>query len=531
MVESVFIWTGMIWQSDCTLSASPERTPLGRFSGLNLDSLTTLLGTVSKRRPDRWAGIGIFLVAWTLFGAIEQRPFLLQGAVIEALVERGRLHFIRGNMNGIVFDNLDTNTPSFRHLFNIFPHGGVYHVNHAPGQFLLAAPWYAAAVKLGWRFETHEWLVWRFLVWTLTAPLGALAVVCVFLLARAASFPWPSALFSAAAFALCSPWWPASGVLYHDSIAVALILMGATVWCYRPAARAPVRAVCAALAGSLLAYSIVTTYLVIPIVLLICGSILASRPPRREILFFGCGFLPIVAFLPLVNVMSFGSPFATGYSVGGFDENYPSPLDISNVWEKVGFYLWNREYGLLWLFPLFALAVCGLAFKPLGDRAFGNALLVLAAVHFLFIVSMRHHGSVGWGMGRFFLPLYPVLALGIPGIWFLEGWKGHVARAVMLGAAMYSAVFAAAGACYGIQGIMEPGVPSLKLRLLLSRPQAYEILPLLAIVTGTVGALALQPAKATKTESAPQRGKRRQSAGSRQRRFAKPKTQKPRTGE
>ena len=89
---------------------------------------------------------------------VEQRPFTLQGAVVEALVERGRLHFVHGNIKEVanerVFENLDTKTAAFRELFNIFPYGGRYYVNHAPGQFLLAAPWYAVCVHLGWRFAT-----------------------------------------------------------------------------------------------------------------------------------------------------------------------------------------------------------------------------------------------------------------------------------------------------------------------------------------------------------------------------------------
>ena len=89
---------------------------------------------------DLWTAIVILLFSWVLFAALEQRPFPLQGAVIESLVERGRLYFVNGNMKESVFQNLDTNTPSFRYLFNIFPYGGVFHVNHAPGQFLLAGP-------------------------------------------------------------------------------------------------------------------------------------------------------------------------------------------------------------------------------------------------------------------------------------------------------------------------------------------------------------------------------------------------------
>ena len=85
-----------------------------------------------ERQRDRWTAISLLLLCWLLFAAFEQSPFKLQGAVLEALVERGRLHFTRGNMSGIMFENLDTNTPSFRFLFNIFRHEERYYVNHAP---------------------------------------------------------------------------------------------------------------------------------------------------------------------------------------------------------------------------------------------------------------------------------------------------------------------------------------------------------------------------------------------------------------
>jgi hypothetical protein len=240
----------------------------------------------AERHRDRRTAISLLLFSWMLFGVFEQSPFKLQGAVLEALVERGRLYFLHGNMKDIRFENLETNTPSVRFLFNIFPYEGRYYVNHAPGQFLLAAPWYAALIKLGWRFETHERRVWRAMVWSLTAPLGALGIMCVFLLARSWDIPWVSALLARLALALCSPWWPAFGVIYHDSIAVTLILIGVTIWQYQSASG--LGAVAAAIvSGCLLAFSVVTAYLVTPIVLLIVWAMLLSRPARRDVMLFG----------------------------------------------------------------------------------------------------------------------------------------------------------------------------------------------------------------------------------------------------
>jgi hypothetical protein len=321
----------------------------------------------------------------------------------------------------------------------------------------------------------------------LTAPLGALGIMCVFILARHWRVPWSAALLASMALALCSPWWSASGVLYHDSLAVALILIGATVWQCLATSQGIGAIICPIVAGFLLASSVVTTYLVVPIVLLICGFMLAGRPPRRDIMLFLLMFLPILAVLPITNILAFGSPLATGYSAGGFDKNYPSPFDLFNAWEKVGFYLWHFEYGLLWLFPVFFLGVAGLARGRSLSRPARLVLVTLAAAHFLFIITMKHHGSVGWGMGRFFMPLYPILAFGLPAFWHLEGWKGHMARALLFAALLYSAVFAAAAAAYGLQGVMEPGVWTLRQRLIANHYQFYQGLFWVALIAGVLG--------------------------------------------
>lgn len=452
---------------------------------------------LSARRGDRWIALGVLLFCWVLFAAIEQSPFKLQGAVVEALVERGRLYFVRGSMNGEVFENLDTDTASFRYLFNIFPHGGVYHVNHAPGQFLIAAPWYAVCVSLGLRFETHERLVWRVLVWTLTAPLGALGVMCVFILARRWEVPWMEALLASIALALCSPWWPASGVLYHDSLATALILIGVTVWQCRATWDGIAGIMSPVASGFCLAFAVVTTYLMVPIVLVVCVFMLASRPTRRDITLLALAFLPTLSILSIGNFVAFGSPLATGYSAGGFDQNYPSPFDLSNAWEKSGFYLWHPEYGLLGLYPVFLLGGLGLIIGRSLKPAVHRLLVALMAVHFLFIITLEHHGSVGWGMGRFFLPLYPILAFGLPALWEITGWRGHVARGLTFSALLCSAIFAAAGALYGVQGVMEPGVPTLKLRMLFDYPQLYEGLFWVAVVAGVLGEILYQTFCAT----------------------------------
>ena len=211
-------------------------------------------------------------------------------------------------MNGCSKTSTRKPLPSVN-LFNIFPYGGGYYVNHAPGQFLLAAPWYAVCVQLGWRFETHERLVWKILVWLLTAPLGALGIMSLFVLGTALGNSMAGCGFRQHDGGFSSPWWAASGVLYHDSLAVALILLGLVIWQCRSTDNGLGASFCALAAGFLLAFAVVTTYLVLPIVLLICLYLIVSRPSRRSMVCFTLAFLPTLSILPISNAIGFWIAF------------------------------------------------------------------------------------------------------------------------------------------------------------------------------------------------------------------------------
>jgi hypothetical protein len=81
------------------------------------------------------------------------------------------------------------------------------------------------------------------------------------------------------------------------------------------------------------------------------------------------------------------------------------------------------------------------------------------------------------------------LIFGLSAFWDLPGWKGHAARALVFSTTVYSATFAAAGVWYGVQGVMEPGVPTLKLRLSVEHYSLYRGLVWVAVVGGVIGEL------------------------------------------
>ena len=437
---------------------------------------------IGSERRASWV---LFLALWALYAAIPQRgPQLsLVGAELENIVERGRLHFVEGEMIGPArFLNTETRTESFRVLFNVFPAADVYRVNHAPGLFLVAAPVYAASSALGFRFETHESVVWWILILTLVAPLGATGVVCLFLILSRWGVGRRAAVWSALAFGVASPWWAGSGLLNQDSVALtALLAAGALLeGTYDSGSRRAWAAF--GLGGFLVGLSILTSYLVVPVALglTVFWGIRHTDPKARAALMLGG--LPPVMFLAGYHTLAFGAPWRTGYGEGGFSLNYPS-IDPANSLEKLHFYLTHPEYGLVFLFPLFALGLAGL-FRTRWPRKRLIAIGSLVLIHLGFILSIEHHGSVGYGIGRFFLPLFPFLALGLPVIMDYEGRRVSILRVLLVSAILVSTFHAWAGAWYGLQGVMEPQLANMSQRLRLELPLLYPLLYVLAVMLG-----------------------------------------------
>ena len=423
-----------------------------------------------------------FLCFWVLYGLVEQRPFALQGAVLESLVERGRLHFRNVRMVDGHLENGDTATESFRPLVNVFPHRGAFYVNHAPGQFVLAAPWYAACVAFGIRFETHTRLVWRLLQWTFIGPLCAVAVVSLFAISRLLGRTRTAATLSALAFGLASPWWGASGVLYHDSLALSLVLAGCALALSSAGCRPRAALVRCIAAGAALGWALFTTYLVVPMLVVVVPALLLACRRRTNIRGLVVALAAVAALLPLSNMVTYGWPFSTGYSAGAFRANYPALWDLKNAVGKIHFYLLSSQHGMIAVFPVFLLGAVNLLH---GRSLRGRVRLVLAlaaTAHLGFCITVPHDGSLGWGVGRFLLPLFPVLALGLPAPVELCGWGAPAWRALLTGGLVYSGLHGLAAAWYGVNRF-SPGhsLPGLLLQL---RGVYYVALPVVCLALG-----------------------------------------------
>jgi hypothetical protein len=222
--------------------------------------------------------------------------------------------------------------------------------------------------------------------------------------------------------------------------------------------------------------------LVVPVAVgLIVFWVIRPRDPKARVALVLGGLPPVVA-LAAYHTLAFGAPWRTGYGEGGFSMNYPS-ISLANSLEKLHFYLTHPEYGLLFLFPLFVLGAYGLL-RTQWPRERLMAIGSLVLIHFLFILSIEHHGSVGYGIGRFFLPLFPLLALGLPAIMDYEGRRMFILRALLVTSVIVSVFHAWAGAWYGLQGVMEPQLANMSQRLGLELPLLYPLLHILALILG-----------------------------------------------
>jgi len=85
-----------------------------------------------------------------------------------------------------------------------------------------------------------------------------------------------------------------------------------------------------------------------------------------------------------------------------------------------------------------------------------------------------------------------ILAFGLPALWDIKGSKGHAVRALLFAALLWSGVFALAAASYGVQGVMEPGLPTLKLRLMFDHSQLFKGLFWLTMIGGILAELLYQ---------------------------------------
>lgn len=395
------------------------------FCGTN-DSSKSLQASTS-RKPVAWTtALLILLTFWIIYGLTPNEPFVLQGAMLEQFVERGRLYFVDGQLQGSALINRETQTEQFKIIpFNMFEYNGRYYVNHSVGQFVLGWPWYRACLFLGLRFSDHYEQVWQILRWTLIAPMGALAVAALFIIATQLGGSRTLGFLTSIVAGLGTPWWATATHYYHDMFGTSLLVTGTAAGLIYSRYSGPRQLALLILSGICMGWSIFTTYLVGPLALLITCIFLFRQQTFVGQMILGVTFLVAAGLLPLTNLFLLGSLMTTGYSRMEVFILYPTPWDLPNLLEKLNFYLFSPGVSLWSLFPGLMLACFWSSpSRPEKDAVASEALsgktraiiIALAIAHLLYISSMQAYGFVAWGMGRFFIPEFFLLSLLVPNI-------------------------------------------------------------------------------------------------------------------
>jgi hypothetical protein len=323
-----------------------------------------------------------------------------------------------------------------------------FYCDKAPGVSFLAAPPYAVFHALWGRGRTEDarqaYGSYLCTLWAVGLP-STLAALALWHLLRA----WRlSPTVSAAipiAYALGTPAFPYSTLLYGHQTAAALLLLGFALVAV-PLARADVVSR-TRLFGAGLAWggAITTEYTsVLPVAVLMLYAALRSRRRGETILWLASGLLGPLALLAAYHTAAFGGPLRLPYDFsvqrhrhGGFFMGLalPDPVVLREI-------LFGEFRGVFPVAPWLLLSVPGaLALVARKDRRLDALACAAIAASYVLINAALNDWHGGWGIGaRHLLPALPFLALLAAAVWLPT--LGRRAAALTAGVAAAGIVFA-----------------------------------------------------------------------------------------
>lgn len=335
-----------------------------------------------------------------------------------------------------------------------------YYADKAPGASLTAAPVVAlarAAVRLVHaNTKSHANLMRLSYVASLSAAAfpAALAVMCVWHLARRMGASSRGATVVALAFGLGTPFWAWATVFYSHTLSAACLL-GAFVAAVhlRDGATSPERDVrLGAVVGLLVGWAVITEYpTAVPgaVVVLFAlsqvwrdGGVRLARVATSIAIVGGA----CAAVLGVYNYAAFESPFHVSYASeenssllqGGFyGITFPKPPVMGQL-------LWGSFRGLLPLAPVLALVPIGWVMAT-GSREWRRAGLFAAAMFLVgFALNASYeHWEGGWSFGpRHLGPVLGFAALGLVPVW-IRG--GRALRGLIVALAVAGSAFSLIG--------------------------------------------------------------------------------------
>ncbi len=346
-----------------------------------------------------------------------------------------------------------------------------YYADKAPGASFVAAPVVAlarAAMRLVHEnTRAHSNLMRLSYVASLSASAlpAALAVMCVWHLARRISASSRGATVVALAFGLGTPFWAWATVFYSHTLSAACLL-GAFVAAVhlRDGSPSPERDLrLGAVVGLLVGWAVITEYpTAVPgaVVVLFAlsqvwrdgGGRLARVATSIAIVGGACA-----AVLGVYNYAAFESPFHVSYASeenssllqgGFFGITFPKPAIMGQL-------LWGSFRGILPLAPVLALVPIGWV-MGMGFRKWRRVTLVAAAMFLVgFALNASYeHWEGGWSFGpRQLGPVLGFAALGLVPVW-IQG--GRALRVLIVTLAVVGSAFSLVGVSTTAQ---PPGTP------------------------------------------------------------------------
>jgi hypothetical protein len=333
---------------------------------------------------------------------------------------------------GIQIDDYQTNSGDKA------PFGSHYYADKAPGAEFTAAPFVAltrAAMRAGRANPgSRANLEWQSYVASVAASAlpGALAVMCVWSIARRMGASATGANVVALAFGLGTPFWAWATIFYSHALSAACLL-GAflAALALKDESPTPARDIrLGSVVGLLIGWAVVTEYpTALPGGALVLYALAQVWRDRRRLVRVATAVAMTggicAVFLGWYDYAAFGSPFHLSYASeenstllknGFFGLTYPKPAIAAEL-------LWGSFRGLLPLAPVLALVPVGwiLAFR---SRAWWGAAMA-AAVAFLLVFALNasyEHWEGGWSFGpRQLGSVVGFAALGLVPVWLYGG--------------------------------------------------------------------------------------------------------------
>jgi len=380
------------------------------------------------RSPEGLLCLGLWILFGMLINDYDLESFNLQQMGIEAIVERGHL-YVDGSP-----------TPQLQPRGDVFLHDGHLYAAKQPGEFFAGALVYAVLHALGLSYVSN-FLITSALVTFFTASLAtAVTAACVYRLARAWASPAASPLWpwlAALAFGVGSTALPYAGVTHHDTLATSYLTAAfALLWL------AELHPLTIALIGLLLGWTITTSMLPAPMVVVTTLGVLARDPRRFPWMALGgaMGIAPLLAY----NWLSFGHPLLVPNVAGQFADTFFF-FDRTNLARKIAFY---ASMATLYA-PILWCGLIGLACFPAQLRSGQLAVAAMIAAVLVYVCNIQTLGGCQYGP-RYLLPAVPFLAIGLVGFSYITRPNPRRTIAVLvIAVAALSAIINSVGALYG----------------------------------------------------------------------------------